>query len=191
MSIILGDKKTTYKVGGANCSIYLGSIKMYPSFEGKYQLTLSDSTTVSAACDGTSAITSGEVSSQYSGTVVSAEIGNCVNTIDGYAFSKCNLISSITIPDNITTINRRAFQNCSGLTNVTIGNGVTEIGYGAFNGCTSLTGITCLATTPPTLGGIAFNSTNECPIYVPAESVETYKSASGWSNYASRIQAIP
>lgn len=157
---------------------------------GKFRLTLSDSSTVSAECDSTSAITSGEVSSQYSGTVVSAEIGNCVNTIDGYAFSKCNLISSITIPDNITTINRRAFQNCSGLTNVTIGDGVIEIGYGVFAYCTSLTSITVNATTPPTLGGAVFNNTNNCPIYVPTESVETYKTASGWSDYASRIQAI-
>jgi hypothetical protein len=36
-----------------------------------------------------------------------------------------------------------------------------------------------------------FNYTNNCPIYVPSASVETYKSASGWSGYASRIQAIP
>jgi len=41
------------------------------------------------------------------------------------------------------------------------------------------------------LGASAFNDTNNCPIYVPSESVEAYKSASGWSNYASRIQPIP
>ena len=28
-------------------------------------------------------------------------------------------------------------------------------------------------------------------IYVPAASVETYKAASDWSGYASKIQAIP
>jgi hypothetical protein len=30
-----------------------------------------------------------------------------------------------------------------------------------------------------------------CIIYVPSASVDTYKAASGWSTYASRIQAIP
>ena len=38
--------------------------------------------------------------------------------------------------------------------------------------------------------GTAFNDTGDCPIYVPAESVDTYKAESGWSNVASRIQAI-
>jgi len=37
----------------------------------------------------------------------------------------------------------------------------------------------------------AFNSTNDCPIYVPSESVEVYKAADNWSSLSSRIQAIP
>jgi hypothetical protein len=41
------------------------------------------------------------------------------------------------------------------------------------------------------LGNNAFYNTNNCPIYVPSASVNAYKSASGWSTYASRIQAIP
>ena len=28
-------------------------------------------------------------------------------------------------------------------------------------------------------------------IYVPSESVDAYKAASGWSDFASKIQAIP
>ena len=194
MSIKIGNIDVSYfKVGGDDISIYLGDVKMYPQGEPpapKFVLTLSDSSVVSAECDGTNAITSGEVSSQYSGSVVSAEIGSCVNTIDSYAFSKCASLTSIDIPNSVATIGRRAFQNCSGLTSVTIGDGVTDIGYGAFYDSSSLTSITIYATTPPTLGGTAFNATNNCPIYVPAASVETYKTASGWSTYASRIQAI-
>ena len=34
-----------------------------------------------------------------------------------------------------------------------------------------------------------FISTNNCPIYVPAGSVEAYKTAEYWSDYADRIQA--
>ena len=47
------------------------------------------------------------------------------------------------------------------------------------------------STTPPTLYEYDLDNTNDCPIYVPAGSVETYKAASGWSEYANRIQAIP
>ena len=73
---------------------------------------------------------------------------------------------------------------------VIIGNGVTSIVSNAFSGCSSLTSLTILATTPPTLGFDAFNSTNDCPIYVPAASVEAYKNASNWIEYADRIFAI-
>jgi hypothetical protein len=37
------------------------------------------------------------------------------------------------------------------------------------------------------LGTSVFYNTNNCSIIVPCESVDTYKSASGWSNYADRI----
>ena len=37
----------------------------------------------------------------------------------------------------------------------------------------------------------ALENTNNCPIYVPANLVNTYKSDNNWKTYASRIQAIP
>ena len=57
----------------------------------------------------------------------------------------------------------------------------------------NLTSITCLASIPPTLGEYVFDEVEDagdCPIYVPSESVNTYKSTDGWSEYSSRIQAI-
>jgi len=36
-----------------------------------------------------------------------------------------------------------------------------------------------------------FNGVPIRVIYVPAESVETYKTANGWKGYANKIQAIP
>ena len=64
---------------------------------------------------------------------------------------------------------------------------LTSIGNECFNYSSNLRSIT----TPPTLGSDAFNNTNKCPIYVPAESLDAYKAATNWKNYASRIQAIP
>ena len=56
-------------------------------------------------------------------------------------------------------------------------------------GCSGIGSITCNATTPPSLGSNPFDDTHGY-IFVPSASVETYKSASGWSTYASRIRAI-
>ena len=96
--------------------------------------------------------------------------------------------TAVTIPNSVTTIGERAFYNCTGLETVIIGSGVTSISDSAFEGGESFTSVTCFATTPPTLGGGVFAYTKNCPIYVPAGSVNTYKTA--WSEYADRIQAI-
>ena len=115
-----------------------------------------------------------------------------VTSISSAAFSNCYGLTSITIPSGVTSIDSNVFNNCRSLTSIAIPDSVTSIGASAFNGCSGLTSITINATTPPTLANTnAFNNTNNCPIYVPTESVDAYKSASVWRNYASRIQAIP
>lgn len=113
------------------------------------------------------------------------------NTISENIFYGFENITSITIGDAIISIGQRAFKQCIGLTSVIIPDNVISIGGEAFYYCGGLTSVTCLATTPPALGGAAFSETNDCPIFVPAASVNVYKSASDWSEYASRIEAIP
>ena len=148
------------------------------------------------------------------GTLSSVTIENGVTTIGQYAFQRCSGLTDVTIGGSVTTIGNYAFQNCSGITSITIPSSVTSIGNYAFSGCTSLssltipnsvanintsafqscsglTSITINATTPMTLGSRAFNNTNDCPIYVPCESVGVYRAASGWNAYASRIQGVP
>lgn len=112
-----------------------------------------------------------------------------VTTIGENAF-RSQRINSIIIPNTVTEIGYQAFY-LSYLSAVTIPENVTLISGYSFFYCTEMTSITCLSTTPPTIRGNPFGYTNDCPIYVPAASVETYKAASGWSSYASRIQAIP
>lgn len=94
--------------------------------------------------------------------------------------------------DGATEIGNYAFYYCSALTSITIPSSVTSIGQSTFYGCSSLASVTVEATTPPTAGASLFYNTHaDLVIYVPAGSVDTYKAASGWSDYASRIQAIP
>ena len=184
---------------------------------GKLFATYSDGKTYSAQCSSTSTLTSGDTHPsgyQYS-AMISAEIGDCVTSIaerpfynctwlgsviisdsvtsiGNYAFKWCRNLSSLSIGDGMTSIGMGAFDGCYGLSNVIIPSGVTTIGNQAFQNCTGLTSVTVEATTPPTLGGTSvFDNTNNCPIYVPSASVSTYQSTIRWSEYASRIQAIP
>ena len=123
-------------------------------------------------------------------SLTSIVIPNSVTSIGESTFHTCSGLTSINIPSGVTSIGLLAFANCSSLTSIDIPRRVTSIGRQAFQGCSSLTSITVEATTPPTLGSDVFALTS-CPIYVPSGSVDAYKVASGWSTYASRIQAIP
>ena len=129
-------------------------------------------------------------------SLTSVTIGNGVTSIEYSAFESCSSLTSITIPDSVTSIRDDAFSNCSSLTSVTIGNGVTSIGDYAFGYCSSLKEVYCNPTTPPTGGEGMFSNFRVgygqilpigCYIYVPAESVEAYKSAQYWSDYADYI----
>ena len=97
----------------------------------------------------------------------------------------------LNLPNLTGTLGNYAFKGCTKLTSITSLGSITSIGNNAFENCSGLTSITINAVTPPTLGSNAFDNTNNCPIYVPASSVAAYQSASGWSNYSARIQAIP
>ena len=104
------------------------------------------------------------------------------------AFSKCTNLWKIKIPENVLTIRHYAFNECSSLTSVTIGNSVTSIGWYAFQYCTSLTSVYCKPTTPPTgnMDMFDYNASGR-KIYVPKASVEAYKAATYWSDYADYI----
>ena len=112
-----------------------------------------------------------------------------ITEIKSYTFTGSNL-TSVTIHDSVTTIGNTAFNCCSSLTSVTIPDSVTTIGDYAFNNCSSLTSLYCKATTPPAAGGYSMFSYNASgrKIYVPMKSVEAYRSADGWSDYASYIE---
>lgn len=124
--------------------------------------------------------------------LMSITIPDSVIRIDSYVCQACAKLTSIIIPNSVTYVGYHSFYGCNGLTSVVIGNGLTHIDGEVFYNCTSLTSITINATTPPTLSNAnAFGNTNNCPIYVPAESVEAYKAATNWSTLADRIFAIP
>ena len=119
---------------------------------------------------------------------VNTIIPNTVTSIYLSAFNSMLGLTQVVIPDSVKTIGQAAFQHCHNVSSVVVGTGVESIEQAAFNNCIGLTSFTCMALTPPTLGPYPLSSTNDCPIYVPAESLDLYKSA--WSGYASRIQAI-
>ena len=114
-----------------------------------------------------------------------------VNTIGLSTFYSCTSLTSITLPDSLTSIGGNAFASCTSLTSITLPDSLTSIGSGAFANCTSLMLVTSLPTIPPSLSQLVFFNTHaDLIIKVPAQSVNTYKTATNWKSYASKISAI-
>ena len=100
-------------------------------------------------------------------------------------------LKSIVIPSNIKEIKHGMFMYCKDLKTVTISENITNIDTWAFSECSSLETVTIKAVTPPTLGDSIFDKcTNLANIYVPSASVDAYKAADGWKNYADKIVGI-
>ena len=135
------------------------------------------------------------------------------------AFYRCNLVTSVYIPNSVKFINEflhyGAFAGCVNLVEIKMSENIQYIGSSAFNGCDALTDIflpstitkiedgaytsydltntttiTCMAIEPPILSEHAFVGRNVQVIYVPVSSVDAYKAANGWSRYENVIVGI-
>lgn len=117
------------------------------------------------------------------------EIPSSVTTIENGVFEFCTNLSSITIPDNVTSIESYVFRRCTNLSSIIIPDSVTSIESRAFSGCSNLSTVRINATIPPTIQSTTFDDTVQ-RYEVPAESIEAYKTATNWVNYADKIFAI-
>ncbi len=107
--------------------------------------------------------------SAFSGcdSITSITIPDSVTSIGDYAFCECTSLSSIVLPKGITAIGSGMFEMCYSLDNVIIPNGVTSIGDWAFSNCTSLDSI-IIPDSVTSIGDYAFyNCTSLESIMIP------------------------
>ena len=132
------------------------------------------------------------------GTIKDIKVSE-VSTIGEYAFYRCDLTSA-SFP-NVTRIEAYAFRECHNLISASFpkvsyiaGDGKPINKKGAFYICDNLTTI-YVGTETSTVCTIGSYSFYECKkltnIYVPASLVNSYKSATNWSDYADKIKAAP
>lgn len=93
--------------------------------------------------------------------------------------------SNTIIPNTATSIGDNAFNDINSLTSIVIPESVTSIGQYAFRFCNSLAEVVCKAKVAPQLKSDAFSNDilSKATLYVPEESVESYKADGEWKNF--------
>ena len=127
---------------------------------------------------------------KFSGKYASADGRLLVQNGNIYSFAQAGLVEYTITEPGVNTIGWELFRDCESLVEVTIPQTITKIDFEAFYNCSSLKSVYCRSTTPPILSSKAFGgNAADRKIYVPASSVEAYKSAQYWSAYADAIVA--
>ena len=147
------------------------------------------------------AVYAGNVFYKYKGDIpqnTSFVIKEGTVSISPYAFVKENYhedysLVSVSIPNSVEVIGEGAFYRCRALTSIVIPDGVTTIETLAFHYCKALKSVTCEAVNPPALSGSVFLSTPiaDATLYVPAESLEAYKTADQWKDFGQILPIEP
>lgn len=106
-------------------------------------------------------------------------IPNSVTIIEDWAFLGCCSLRSIDIPDSVTKIGVSAFSGCSSLMSIHMPDSVTSIGYNAFEGCISLKNIRI----PDSVTSIGSNTFEECVSLKSIIIPDSVTRIEGWTFY--------
>ena len=127
----------------------------------------------------------------------------------------CSALSDVHLPPNVTTVPHGCFQYCTAAEEIILHEGITDFAYRwnfrycdklkvlvwpstleritmeTARDCPQLLCLICKSTNATGYNtnnsGMFQRANSNLKIYVPDESVATYKAAGGWSSYASRI----
>lgn len=124
----------------------------------------------------------------YNKALVSVVIEEGVESTGDNAFTECRALESVTLPQSLKVIAQSTFSACN-LKLLEIPANVTTIGSSALEyAFTQASTLIMRPTTPPTMGYQALTGPLES-IKVPPNSVNAYKTANGWKDYADRVVA--
>lgn len=117
----------------------------------------------------------------------SAAATTLTRTSGSGALGDCQALVRVELP-NVVTFGDWSCRNDAALKLVILGESVTGIGSASLMNCASLERLVVKAATPPTLVSDALQGCSALQhIYVPDDSVETYKAATNWVAFADII----
>lgn len=110
--------------------------------------------------------------------------------IGKYAFSDCETLESVVIPDGVTTIGNYAFRYCHNLKSVNLPEGIKTLGAQTFRECVSLKSIK-LPSTMTSLGTTVFAYCENLESVEIPQSVTSIGNGCFWYNNALKEMTIP
>ena len=119
-----------------------------------------------------------------------------LNSVGGTFLSACTSLTNLTMDfPALNSVANHFLYACESLTNITMDfPALNSVDSYFLSACTSLTNLTVTAETPPPLAGFTSYFLDMTPnlssIYVPANSVNLYKTTYPWSSKSSIIKAI-
>lgn len=133
--------------------------------------------------------TIGAYAFQYCASLQEARLPDGITILNAATFASCNVLEHVNVPDSVVTIAGHVFSDCFRFKVVELGAGVESIGYNCFYRV-AISTLILHSVNPPSLSSSLGSGSSAQAIYVPDESVEAYKTATGWSSYASKIHPL-
>ncbi len=140
--------------------------------------------------DGALVSADGTVMYAYSTSAPAEFTSEAITTLKSCAFAHAVKLTSVNLP-NITTLEANAFRGCKNLAAVDLGDRVATVAQNAFSGIKADANVYIDTVTPPAATSPVFDDGFTGKIYVPADSAEAYKAATGWSAHAANIECKP
>ena len=118
---------------------------------------------------------------------------NITTTLGSYTFRQCTSLPRVVIPEGWKTLENSFVRQCNSLILLDIPSTCKSIGSNllasSMTAGSPRTTIVCRAETPPSFGG--YGSGGEpLEVYVPDQSVQAYRAASGWNAYPNAIKPL-
>ena len=129
------------------------------------------------------------------GSLETLKFGSHVKTIEDGAFYGCQALKEVKLSEGLETVGTDAFRECCALETVILPSTIRTIGSGAFLGREQMSTkeVYCYAADIPEQKGYDYVFMPypyvDATLYVPQASVEKYKAAPYWKDFA-RIEAI-
>ena len=119
-----------------------------------------------------------------------------VTTICDFAFRECNM-KKVLIPNSVTSIGRYAFSLCENLESVDLPESLMTIGEAGFGYNSKLTTVVCRAMTPPDASNLVVADDHggtqvyeQATLFVPNESLQAYRAHEEWGRFTRIVPFI-